>query len=300
MGAAPGRDRVWGIEGTGSYGAGLTRTLQAAGETVHECRGPTAGSAVTVASPTRSTPRSPPHRARRASHRRTEGRHRHRRGATATPVDPTLGAQGPYPGGEPAARLAVDRTGRPEGRAVRRPLARDRQTVRSASARADHRRTAGLQTSVAVGRPPLAAAHPGDHRPAAPDNRAHRASRAGPAHRFGVGRDVTAGCSSPPAATPNGSATRPASPPSAGCNPIPASSGKTNRHRLNRAGDRQANAALHTVALTRMRSDPRTRAYVDRRTAEGLGELEIMRCLKRYIARELYPIIIATQPACQT
>jgi transposase len=73
-----------------------------------------------------------------------------------------------------------------------------------------------------------------------------------------------------------------------GTNPIPASSGRIVRHRLNRGGDRALNRAIHTIALTRIRSCPRTRAYVDRRTAQGKTSREIRRCLKRYIARELY------------
>lgn len=74
---------------------------------------------------------------------------------------------------------------------------------------------------------------------------------------------------------------------------LPASSGKTVRHRLNRGGSREANNALWTIALVRMRSDPRTRIYVDRRTSEGLSTKEILRCLKRYIVRELYPLILS-------
>ena len=73
-----------------------------------------------------------------------------------------------------------------------------------------------------------------------------------------------------------------------GTSPIPASSGMTVRHRLNRGGDRALNRAIHSIALVRMRSCPRTRAYVARRTAEGKTTREIRRCLKRYIARELY------------
>ena len=76
-----------------------------------------------------------------------------------------------------------------------------------------------------------------------------------------------------------------------GVAPIPASSGKTNRHRLNRGGDRQANAALYRVVLSRMRWDPRTRAYVARRTTEGLSWKETIRCLKRLIAREIYYVL---------
>jgi transposase len=74
-----------------------------------------------------------------------------------------------------------------------------------------------------------------------------------------------------------------------GVTPIPAGSGKTSgRHRLNRGGDRQANAALYRIVLTRMSSDPRTRTYVARRRAEGKNTAEIMRCLKRFVARETF------------
>ncbi|PMK83837.1 MULTISPECIES: transposase [Vibrio] len=75
-------------------------------------------------------------------------------------------------------------------------------------------------------------------------------------------------------------------------NPIPVSSGKTTRHRLNRGGSRSANNSLWTVAIVRMRSDPRTKDYVARRTAEELSTKEITRILKRYIARELFPLIL--------
>jgi transposase len=78
-----------------------------------------------------------------------------------------------------------------------------------------------------------------------------------------------------------------------GTSPLQASSGKVHRHRLNRGGDRQANNALWTIAMVRMRSDARTRQYVARRTGEGLPKKEIHRCLKRYIVRELYPLILA-------
>ena len=73
-----------------------------------------------------------------------------------------------------------------------------------------------------------------------------------------------------------------------GTTPLPASSGKTTRHRLNRGGDRQANAALHRIVLTRMSSHEETRRYVARRRDEGLNTPEIMRCLKRYVARQTF------------
>jgi len=73
-----------------------------------------------------------------------------------------------------------------------------------------------------------------------------------------------------------------------GAAPVPASSGKITRRRLNRGGDRQANHALWRIVITRMSSHPPTRAYVTRRTAGGLSKKEIIRCLKRYVAREVY------------
>ena len=80
----------------------------------------------------------------------------------------------------------------------------------------------------------------------------------------------------------------------AGVAPIPASSGLTTRHRLNRCGDRQLNRALHTIALHRMRHDPTTQIYIERRRAEGMTDREIRRCLKRYIARQIYKQLEAT------
>ncbi|MCU1572248.1 MAG: family transposase [Micrococcaceae bacterium] len=74
----------------------------------------------------------------------------------------------------------------------------------------------------------------------------------------------------------------------AGVNPIPASSGNTTRHRLNRGSDRRLNRALNIIAMVRMTHDSETRAYADRRRAEGKTDREIRRCLKRYLARHLY------------
>ncbi|MFF0266863.1 transposase, partial [Kribbella sp. NPDC004536] len=73
-----------------------------------------------------------------------------------------------------------------------------------------------------------------------------------------------------------------------GVAPIPASSGQTQRHRLNRGGDRQANKALYMIAINRLRYDPRTQAYTTKRTTQGLSKKDIIRCLKRLIARQIY------------
>ncbi|MEX5713012.1 transposase [Parafrankia sp. FMc6] len=81
-----------------------------------------------------------------------------------------------------------------------------------------------------------------------------------------------------------------------GVAPLPASSGRTHRHQLNRGGDRQTNNALRRIVNTRMGTDARTRAYVTRRTKEGLSKPEIIRCLKRYVARENYSVLTPTPP----
>jgi transposase len=78
-----------------------------------------------------------------------------------------------------------------------------------------------------------------------------------------------------------------------GVSPIEASSGKVVRHRLNRGGNREANRALYMICLSRMRRDQRTQDYVARRTAEGKSKREIIRCLKRYVAREVYRVLVS-------
>lgn len=83
----------------------------------------------------------------------------------------------------------------------------------------------------------------------------------------------------------------------AGTCPIPASSGNTVRHRLNRGGDRRLNRALNTIVLTRMRTDPATRVYTERRLAEGKTNKEIRRCLKRYTSRQIFRTLAAAHPA---
>ena len=77
----------------------------------------------------------------------------------------------------------------------------------------------------------------------------------------------------------------------AGVAPIPVSSGKTNRHRLDRGGNRQINAAIHRVAVTRARCHPQTRGYIDRKRAEGKSTKEAIRCLKRHLARRIWHLL---------
>jgi transposase len=116
---------------------------------------------------------------------------------------------------------------------------------------------------------------------------------------FGVGPDTAAALLIAAGDNPDRLTSHAAFAALCGVSPIEASSGKTTRHRLNRGGDRRANSALYTVVLTRLGREHRTRAYANRRTTEGKSTKEIIRCLKRYVARELFPIITAalTAPA---
>ena len=105
---------------------------------------------------------------------------------------------------------------------------------------------------------------------------------------FGVGPDTTAALLITAGSNPECLHSEAAFAALCGVNPIPASSGKTNRHRLNRGGDRQANSALYRIVVVRLRHDCRTKAYMLRRTSEGMSKTEVIRCLKRYVAREVF------------
>jgi transposase len=83
----------------------------------------------------------------------------------------------------------------------------------------------------------------------------------------------------------------------AGTAPIPASSGNTQRHRLHRGGNRQLNRAIHIIALSLARTDPTTRAYLERKHAEGKSKREAIRCLKRHVARHIWRILYAAETA---
>ncbi len=108
---------------------------------------------------------------------------------------------------------------------------------------------------------------------------------------FGIGPDTAAALLVAAGSNPDRLRSEAAFASLCGVNPIPASSGETNRHRLNRGGGRQANAALYRIVVVRLRFDPRTQAYMWRRTAEGMSKAEVIRCLKRYVAREVFAAI---------
>lgn len=109
---------------------------------------------------------------------------------------------------------------------------------------------------------------------------------------FGVGPDVAAALLVAVGDNPDRIGSEASFAALCGASPVPASSGLTTRYRLNRGGDRQANCALYRIVLTRLASHGPTKAYVARRTAEKKGKKEIIRCLKRYVARELHPILV--------
>ena len=108
---------------------------------------------------------------------------------------------------------------------------------------------------------------------------------------FGVGPDTAADLLVAAGSNPDRLHSEAAFASLCGVSPVPASSGKTHRHRLNRGGDRQANAALHRIVVVRLCYDLRTQAYLGRRLAEGMTKIEVIRCLKRYVAREVYSIL---------
>ena len=105
---------------------------------------------------------------------------------------------------------------------------------------------------------------------------------------FGIGPDTAASLLIAAGSNPDRLHSEAAFASLCGVNPIPASSGKTNRHRLNRGGDRKANAALHRIVVVRLRYEHRTKSYMGRRTAEGMSKTEVIRCLKGYVGREVY------------
>ena len=108
---------------------------------------------------------------------------------------------------------------------------------------------------------------------------------------FGVGPDTAAALLISAGSNPERIHSEAAFASLCGANPVPAPSGKTNRHRLNRGGDRQTNAALYRIVLVRLSHDLRTREYMGLRTQEGMSKTEVIRCIKRYVAREVFPAL---------
>lgn len=282
------RTRVWAIEGTGSYGAGLVRHLQAAGEWVVEVDRPNRPArrhgAKSDAIDAFRAARDALSRARLASPRAPGSRAAlavrlaARRSAIAAAADAQRQLNALVTAAPEQLRARFrDRTTRtmiPVAARLRGHASWDLETVETAHVlRALAKRIIALETEAA------------DHERALTVT--VKAWRPDLLELFGVGPINAAVilCAWSHHGRIHSDA---AFAMLAGTAPIPASSGQTVRHRLNRSGDRQLNQALHNIATCRLRYDPTTHNYAERRRAEGRTDREIRRCLKRYITRQLF------------
>jgi transposase len=293
---APGPRLVISIEGTRSYGAGLARAAAAAGLTVTECEQPA--------------------RAARRGRGKSDPIDAHLAVLTALRLDtarlPTPRADGDREALRILLCARTELTTTATGQASRlRALLRDGSDHDRDLARA--RLGAATLTTLTRRRPPPGATRAAAVRTAEIRRLAralHDAARALKDNKHqlqAIVTDTAPGLTSHPGIGPVTAAraiisfSHPgrcrhdaAFASLAGTSPLEASSGQHTRHRLNRGGDRQLNRAIHTIAVTRMRCHPATRAYVTRRRAQGKTDREIRRCLKRYIARQLYRTLTAT------
>ncbi|WP_099054836.1 transposase [Streptomyces fodineus] len=112
---------------------------------------------------------------------------------------------------------------------------------------------------------------------------------------YGVGSDTAAALLTAAGDNPDRLASEASFAALCGVSPVEASSGKTQRRRLNRGGDRKANSALYTIVISRLRWDTRTRSYAERRVTDGKTRREAIRCLKRYVAREIYQALLTSK-----
>lgn len=287
---------TWGVEGTGSYGAGLTSALLRAGERVIEINRPDRAAR-------RRQGKSDPLDAEAAARAVLSGR------ATGIPKS----ADGEI---EAARVVKVAKNGAVKSRTATMNSLRSVLITAPAALRAeleplsDHRlisRCAALRPGP-VTDPGSAARHALRalaRRWKALDGEidGHTAqldaltASAAPGLRaaYGVGPDTAADLLVAAGDNPGRLRSEAAFAALCGASPIPASSGKTNRHRLNRGGNRAANAALYRIIVVRLGRHEPTRAYAARRVAEGRSKLEIIRCLKRFLVRELFPLLRPTR-----
>jgi len=296
-----GTPAAWGVEGTSSYGAGLARMLTQAGQVVIEVNRPDRAAR-------RPQGKSDPVDAVAAARAVLAGRAAVLPKAATGPVEAIralrvarAGASRPAPPPPTPSKACWSPPQRgcasscvacrgPSWSAPARPCPPAPPMPPPPGSRPPWPRSPG------VSRP-----HQRDHHPrraAWPTGRPGRPTAAGPlwrGHRLG-------GCAA-------GRRRRQPHPPAprgglaalCGASPVQASSGKTVRHRLNRGGNRQANAALYRIVVVRLRHDPRTQAYMARRLKQGKTRREVIRCLKRYLAREIYAALLpATIPAPTT
>lgn len=285
-----------GIEGTSSYGAGLTRALQSAGITVIEVNRPDRATR-------RRVGKSDPIDAEHAARAVLAGT------ATAVPKDTT----------GPVEALRNLRIARHAAVADRADAIRRIRSIITTAPEPLREQLTGLPTKTLIrrliaSRPDPAATANGDVTAAVrtslrsiartwqhADEQTRdldqvidplvRAINPALTDVFGVGPDVAGQLLVTCGQNPDRLHSDAALAALCGISPVPASSGRTNRHRLNRGGDRHANNAIWRIAMTRIAHDPRTRDYITRRTSQGLTKREAIRCLKRHLCRELWPIL---------
>lgn len=288
---------AWGVEGTGCYGAGLTRALLAAGEQVIEIN-------------------RPDRRARRVGGGKTDLIDAE---AAARSVLANYATATPKTGNGVVEMLRVIRAARTSAVKSRTAVINQiksllvtatpelRDTLTSSSTPTLIARCAALQPD-AISTPDAAVRYTLRHlakryRHLTLEIREHTTqltrllNLAAPAllAEHGVGPDTAAALLITAGDNPERLHSEAAFAALCGTNPIPASSGKTDRHRLNRNGDRQANAALHRITVVRLASHPETRHYItSRRAPNRANNKHLMRCLKRALARRLYPLILQT------
>jgi len=284
---------AWGVEGTGCYGAGLARALLAAGERVVEVNRPDrrarrvlggktdlidaeAAARSVVANYATATPKTGGGviemtrivRAARSSAVKSRTIAMNQLKALIVTAPPALrDTLSPLPRARLIAQCSAFRPG-----AADTPDAATRRTLRHLARRWSllndevREHTVELTRLVELAAPALLGEH-------------------------GVGPDTAAALLLAVGDNPQRLASEAAFAALCGVSPIEMSSGKSQRRRLNRGGDRQANSALYTIVISRLRWDQRTRAYVDRRVTDGKTRREAIRCLKRYVAREIYQLI---------
>lgn len=295
--AAAGPVRGIGVEGTNSYGAGLTRALQSAGHTVLEVLRPTR-------QVRRTKGKSDPVDAVEAARTVLSGRGISIPKDTNTAAESIrflLGARKRFVSSMTSISNAIKAlliTAPESVRARYRDMDTDALLRRLAGSRPGSD-LAGPADAAGLALKTMACAHQElSDRVAGIETQLHELVKA---HHpalldvYGVGTLVAAQLAVTAGGNPGRIRNEASFAALCGAAPIPASSGRTNRHRLNRGGDRQGNAALHRIALVRMRHDAKTRAYVERRTHDGKSKKEIIRCLKRAIVREIYRAL--TSPA---
>ena len=291
-----GQVAAFGVEGTGCHGAGLARFLGAQGQVVVEVNRPDRQARAGGASLTRSMPRPLPERCWPA-----------RRPLSPRPVTAwsrwcgacggqSHGDEGPHPGRQCAAGAAGHRP--VELREQLRDLDPSKLAATAARLRPGAIVTPTAATKLAlrtVAERQLALTAELTTLDAELDR---LTAWAAPALRelCGVGAEVAGALLVTAGDDPARLRSDAAFSMLCGASPIEASSGKTVRHRLNRGGDRQANTALYRIVVVRLRWHEPTRKYMARRTTQGLSKKEIIRCLKRYVAREVFAALMKTGP----